>query len=309
MSRALLVVVGLLYFQGQALGNLFSSGPFWNGLRTTFALDGALYWVPYYDSTGYDEVPRTETEAISQGWVLASQTCDNGGMFNGWRYIQQVNATFNEIGAAALYDVNGVIAGIQMNILVSEAKADPTNTYKFDEIPMFLRNTIDGKDVYTLTAYFVDPATICTTGRVPTALQTEGTGAVLKFQNGTNPSALITAPQDRTVALSEGWSDNNCFPGMGVHNWYKQEELQATNCDYILPVFLLYTKQNQLLGFGFQHVGVSNSPRFEHPKGNVVKLIVGPSVSPCLVQKADGIGVTTMHVFLIDTPLSQTCLL
>jgi len=47
---------------------------------------------------------------------------------------------------------------------VAEAKADPNNTYKYDEIAMFLRNTVNGVDSYTLTAYFTDPGntTLCT---------------------------------------------------------------------------------------------------------------------------------------------------
>jgi len=289
---------------------VLATDPLWNGLETTFSLDGILSWVPFYKSTGYSPVPRTQAEAVSDDWVslMATPTCENGGLFNGFRYIEMVDNS-RDFSVAALYDINGVIAGIQMNILVSQAKA-ANNTYQFDQISMFLKNSIDSQDVYTLTAYFVDPATICTTGRLATDLTISGTGNVLYFQNGPDATTLIQAPMDRPTALSEGWSDNKCFVGMGVHNWYRQEEFQTTigPCDFLRPVFLLYTKTNQLLGFGFQHVGKSVAPRFEHPPPAVVKLIVGPLVSPCLMEKAGGIGVTTMHVFLISNPASQTCL-
>jgi hypothetical protein len=123
--------------------------------------------------------------------------------------------------------------------------------------------------------YISISATICSTGRNATDLTNgAGTGTQLSFQNGTNPSVLIVAPMNRTVALQQNWSDNNCFIGMGVHNWYEQEKLQETNCDYILPVFLLYNKQDGLLGFGFQHVGrtTSASNRFENPDDKAVKV-------------------------------------
>ncbi|OXA64171.1 uncharacterized protein LOC110852818 [Folsomia candida] len=268
-------------------------GRFWDGLRTTF---------PHYAP-----VPRTTKEALSQGWTLASTNCNNGGKFNGFRYIHKPNASFTESSIVPLYDVNGVIAGIQANFLASEAKADPTNTYKFDEIPMFMRNTIDGKNVYTLTSYFVDPAIICTKGRYMTDLNSDGTATTVSFQHGPNPSRTIKAPLERSVAISAGWSNSACFPGMGFHDWYQQEKFQDTKCDKMHPVYLLYGKDNKLVGFGWMAVGNFNSPRYEHHKGAVFKMVIGPSVSPCLVEKADTVGVTITHVMLISNPDSQDC--
>lgn len=111
-------------------------------------------------------------------------------------------------------------------------------------------------------------------GRDPaTAITEQGTGTDLTFQKGATPDTLISAPHDRADALAQEWSDNKCFVGMGVHNWYKQEHFQDDQCDSLRPVFLLYKKQdNKLMGFGFQHVGKSEHPRFEHPPSTVVKV-------------------------------------
>ncbi|OXA37089.1 uncharacterized protein LOC110862695 [Folsomia candida] len=133
-------------------GALFGPTPFWNDLKTTFAIDG---FVPIYQGKGYNPLPRSKTDAEKQNWISASTTCENDGKFAGFRYINAADPTKLDTTTSPLFDKNGIIAGIQMNIKVSEAKANPNNTYKFDKIAMFYRNTIAGDDVYTLTAYFV----------------------------------------------------------------------------------------------------------------------------------------------------------
>ncbi|OXA47514.1 hypothetical protein Fcan01_17581 [Folsomia candida] len=153
--------------------------------------------------------------------------------------------------------------------------------------------------------------TICAEGRSSDQLTIDGTGTQFYFQNGSDPSHLIVVPNDRTQALAEGWSNNKCFVGMGVHNWFQQEKFQETNCNYFRPAFLLYNLRNKLIGFGFHHVGKSFSNRVEHPPAAVAKSIVGSSVSQCLVDLASdgGVGITTMHVFMIKNPQLQNCII
>lgn len=40
---------------------------------------------------------------------------------------------------------------------------------------------------------------------------------------------------------------------------------------------------------------------------DLLQMVIGPSVSPCLVEKADTVGVTITHVMLISNPDSQDC--
>lgn len=62
---------------------------------------------------------------------------------------------------------------------------------------------------------------ICTTGRTTQDLINQGTGTGLWFQNGPNPNALIAVPRVRAAASALGWTDCECFPGMGLHNFYE----------------------------------------------------------------------------------------
>ncbi|MCC7159860.1 MAG: hypothetical protein IT281_10000, partial [Ignavibacteria bacterium] len=59
--------------------------------------------------------------------------------------------------------------------------------YKFDTQKMFNRATVAGIDAYVLTAYFVDPRTICTAGRDVARLKSEGSGTGLWLQQGSDP--------------------------------------------------------------------------------------------------------------------------
>lgn len=88
--------------------------------------------------------------------------------------------------------------------------------YKFSAQKMFNRDTIAGVDVYILTAYFVDPSTICTSGRDASRLKNEGTGTGLWLQNGTNPiKDSFSVPLYENAANNTKWVKGACFPSMG----------------------------------------------------------------------------------------------
>ncbi len=77
------------------------------------------------------------------------------------------------------------------------------NPYSFDTQKMFNKERINSIEMYTVTAYFINPgssslfvvsisdasilALICTVGRTISRLEHEGTGTGLFFRNGTNP--------------------------------------------------------------------------------------------------------------------------
>jgi len=48
-----------------------------------------------------------------------------------------------------------------------------------------------------------------------TELANEGTGTGVYFQNGPTPKDLSSIPRRRSEAITEGWTSNSCFPGMG----------------------------------------------------------------------------------------------
>jgi charged multivesicular body protein 7 len=266
----------------------------WVDLKVTFGLNVFR---------NFNSMPRTSEEAVEEGFsnISPPNDCTNDGKYFGFRYIQP-----NDPGMALMYDKNGIISGIQMNFLKSEA-VTPTNLYNFDAVTMYQNTTINAQDYYTLTAYFVPPATICTTGRTKDQLFTEGTGTVLVLQNGLTPSTLINVPLDRTQATAEGWTKNQCFIGMGYHNFYKSEEFAATNCREIRPVFLLFTKSDELLGFGFAGQGFASSPRFEHPGERAIKAIIGDDVAQCLLDVSTSPQLSTMHIYFTKRPYFFHC--
>jgi charged multivesicular body protein 7 len=275
-----------------------SSGVQWDDLKVTFGVN------PFSSNT-FVHMPLTTTEADGGGWEKLSQTCTNDNNFYGFRYMLN-----NDPGVTLLYDVNGVIAGIQMNLLKSEVLSSK-NKYKYDKVSMFQTTTINGKDVFTLTAYFVNPGTICTTGRNETDLKTKGTGDSLFLQNGAklplDSTNLIRVPLKRSNAIRDGWTKNQCFYGMGYHNFYKSEEFQSTNCEEIRPVFLLYNSNDELHGFGFAGNGVASSPRFEHPGRSAIKAIIGNDAAECILDATQTPGISTVHVYFIKRPYFINC--
>ncbi len=98
---------------------------------------------------------------------------------------------------------------------------------------------------------------------------TEGTGSGIWVQSGStplDPDSLVVFPPKRSIASSQGWTNCECFNGMGLHNFWKVEEWNNLNCTEILPVQILYTPdKEELLGFVFQVFGPTSSTRFERP--------------------------------------------
>jgi len=246
-------------------------------------------------------MPRTSQDAESQGWTKASTDCQNGGTFHGNRYFYKGDYTM-----AILYDINGVVAGIQMILKKSEIVTS-ANKFNYAAVPMFQSETLNSNDVYTLTTYFVQPSTICTTGRTAADLTTEGTGSQLFFQNGKSIDTLITAPTTRPTQPSD-WSENNCFPMMGWHNFFKVETFQADNCSTVQPTFLLFNEDKQVRGFGFVAFGDATSTRFEKPDATAIKLIVGSKTPQCLIDMANTLKVSSMHVYFDSKPYLENCI-
>jgi hypothetical protein len=62
--------------------------------------------------TSFDGMPRTATDAEAKGWrSISAKDCTNGGKFFGNRYVLG-----DDIAMALLFDRNGIIAGIQVNV-------------------------------------------------------------------------------------------------------------------------------------------------------------------------------------------------
>ena len=88
--------------------------------------------------------------------------------------------------------------------------------YKFSQQKMFNRDTIGGVDAYVLTAYFVDPKSICQTGRSVASIESQGVGTGLWLQNGSDPiQDSVAVPLDEKSVSGTKWVKGACFPTMG----------------------------------------------------------------------------------------------
>ncbi|CAF3808066.1 unnamed protein product [Rotaria sp. Silwood1] len=218
--------------------------------------------------------------------------------FLGQRFIKD-----NDIALVLIYDIKGSIAGVQLALPVSMAK---TKYYKFDTQKMYNRATVAGIDSYVLTAYFVDPQTICTSGRDEARLKLEGSGSGLWLQNGPDPIRdSVQSPLYENTVNTTKWVLGSCFPSMGVHYWY--DNRLDNKCDEIFPVFLLYNK-GKLTGFGWGLAGKYDySKRTESvPYGAVSKFM--RIVPTCLEKFFEDIGgFTAMHLYFNTAPWNLLC--
>jgi len=178
--------------------------------------------------------------------------------------------------------------------------------YNFPAQKMFNQDTIFGTDVYILTAYFVDPATICKSGRDANHLKTEGTGTGLWLQNGTDPirDSFHSPLYEKDVSQTK-WVKGSCFPSMGVHYWY--DNRLDTDCDTFFPSFLMYNK-GKLTGFGWAVVGkYEYTKRTEFPPLAAITSFLKP-VPTCMTPRYNEAGgFTTMHLYFNADMLNLLC--
>jgi len=94
--------------------------------------------------------------------------------------------------------------------------------YNWTDQTMYNTDTIGGVDVYILTAYFVDPQTICSSTDIPNR-RLGDTGTGLWLQNGTDPiQNSFTIPLDQNKINETKWTLGHCFYSMG-----KQQNCQS----------------------------------------------------------------------------------
>jgi charged multivesicular body protein 7 len=274
--------------------------PAWSDFRGSFLIGKNESFAPF---------PKTLNDTLtnSENWVQVGNDCSNGGLFNGFQYVKQ-----DDYSVALLFDVNGIIAGIQMLIKKSVVNV-AGNPLNYNAVPTYQNATYAGEDYYVLTAYFVEPSTICTTGRSTSSLAQDGTGTGVWLQNGPTPADLLEMPLIRPESEDENengkWTKNGCFPAMGHHNFYSIDQYYRTNCTEMVPAFGLYNKNSkQLHGFGLITVGNLTQPRFEHPPEPAIRLILTGAKTPqCVVDMANGVGVTSLHVYFTEEPWKIGC--
>ncbi|XP_060066722.1 uncharacterized protein LOC132547007 [Ylistrum balloti] len=271
-----------------ATGNAFFFGdPDWNNLRVTWSYNPL-------GKNAFNAMPRTVAEATAQGFVKESECggkiINNNAGIQGNRYVKG-----RDYALVLLYDRKGYIAGIQIGVPKNgSAGFPPVNQINHPFVPI--------ANMYFVTAYFTNPATICSTGRTAAKYAEEGTGDSLYIQNGTDAVAnSIKIPMVETdVTRTTKWTKGHCFVTMGVHYWYNVRA--DMSCDDFFPVFLLYNN-GKLNAFGWAMGTAMSSPRMEHPDSSVIQSFINP-VPQCLIRKEH---LSTMHIYMTNVPLADTC--
>ncbi|XP_078669994.1 uncharacterized protein LOC144910589 [Branchiostoma floridae x Branchiostoma belcheri] len=278
-ALVLLVLAGVVAAEGFLYNDVD-----WSDLKVTW---GANPFSHQY----FQSVPRKESDAKAADWTaFHSGTECNGAFYNGYRFIKD-----NDPAVMLLFDKNGYIAGIQMGAQKDKVPAGTPSQYI-----QSLWN--DDDDMYVITAYFVDPATICTTGRTEEDFDQHGTGTDLYIQNGTTPASLIRIPKSESGLAGTAWTKGGCFYTMGRHYWYNVS--RDMDCDRFFPVFLMYNS-GDLNGFGWDMNANLDSPRYEHPPAAALGLFFDeePACLPDLANR----GLTTQHIYLDNTPQLNFC--
>jgi len=266
-----LLVVVLVPLMAQASQN-------WDGLRVTWDLNPFNTWA-------FDVLPRDLSKDDMHGFTYKDDQCAAGGSFKGKRYWYK-----DDPATITLYDVNGYIAGLQTSI--PKSKYTPASQQIGHPL-------IDDGDFWTLTMYFVDPSTICTTGRSADQFASEGTGMNLWIQNGTDAVAnSFQVPASQSDMGSTKWSKGHCFVTMGVHYWYNVRT--DMSCDDFFPFFLLYNG-GKLNGAGFALNVYLDSKRYEHPPTSVIGQFIDP-LPTCFSTDPSYAKLSTQHVYMTDWP-------
>ncbi|CAF1085166.1 unnamed protein product [Adineta steineri] len=268
----------------------------WNTLKVKWGPDPLVT-----NDDAFVRQPRTVQQALQEQYKrLPNGLGDQciGKTTVGYHYWKN-----NDTAVILLFDRQGTIAGIQMAFPRLLAK---DKFYSYDTQKLFNRETINNVDMYTITAYFIEPAKICTVGRTLSRLEHEGTGTGLFFQNGTNPlQDSIEVPFWENDIGRTKWTRGACFKTMGNHYWYDNH--LNKNCSEFLPGFALYNK-GQLSAFGWIIVDKFDfSPRIEFPPKTAILSFLNP-VPKCMSQQYDDAGgFSTMHTYFNTDPANLEC--
>jgi len=252
--------------------------PDWNSLRATFSLNPLNSWA-------FDKLPRATSEKMDN-YALRDDQCNTANAkFLGKRYWYKQDPALS-----LLYDNKGTIAGIQTSI--------PKSSFT-PPAPVKDKNFVEDGDFWTLTAYFVDPSTICSQGRSADQLSTQGTGTGLWLQMGQNPvTDSVRIPSSEEEMKKTNWKFGHCFWMMGNHYWFNVTK--DMNCDNYIPNCIMYNK-GRLTAFCFSINAVLSSPRYEHPTASIANKFIDP-VPDCFFKDPSYKTTSTIHIYFIDNP-------
>ncbi|KAH7937430.1 hypothetical protein HPB49_012187 [Dermacentor silvarum] len=245
-----------------------------------------------WKASAFAQMPLTAKQAEEMGFVQLNSQC--AGTFYGFRFMKD-----NDPSVVLLYDVNGVISGLQSGFHVENSRMHPRAGYIMD--------TVAGRDIQFLTVYFLPPELICARGRSLRELEEEGVGSNVYLQRETEAlSRLVSAPRYDDDLRNSLWVREACYPGMGRHYFWNITEDMA--CEHLFPVYVTFFR-GEIVSFGFLHsLAPPSSGRFERViKENIGTYLHRPP--KCLEKElaAPGTRFSSLHVYLVSKPWEVTC--
>jgi len=236
----------------------------------------------------FDALPLTKEEAEEAGFKAINTEC-SGANFVGYRYYLN-----NDPSVILIYNQVGLVSGFQTAYKISDMDKFPDAKSTYAK-KIYVEETIDGVKVKTVTAYFRDPAKMCS--NVPSS------ALELNFQNGTAPTDVKkVAPAEEDI--EKVWTEGRCLSSMGMHYWYNAPA--DMDCDELSPPFVLYDR-GVISGFGFATYGNFTSLRYEHIPVQFLGAVF-KEVPKCLPEKfGKNQGGSTVHVFFNQQPYKLIC--
>ena len=273
------IILSVLFFASAAHSFFFGSGPDWNGLRVTWSPNPLSTWA-------FDSMPRTLDENQYGDFRPRDDQCKIANA----KFLGQRLWYKQDPAVILLYDTKGTIAGIQTSSPKSSYTPPASSTG---------RGYVDDGDYWTLTAYFVDPKTICAAGRTKDQLASEGTGTGLWFQTGPDPLRnIFRAPNSEEEIKKTNWKYTTCFPTMGDHYWYNVSK--DLPCADFVPVCLMYNS-GRLTAFCFAFNADLPSYRYEKSSPLTSWATINPTPD-CFYKEPSFQSLSSIHIYLIDNP-------
>ncbi|XP_032521633.2 uncharacterized protein LOC116773315 [Danaus plexippus] len=248
-------------------------------------------------------VPRTIAAAIHDHWSLTPRP--SGPLASLSMYCHP------DLTVCALFDDNGKAAGLQIALDQTELKNNKYDMKQtgFVEWAVTLR---DGsiRRFWAIQMYFVDQEYL----NLPAADREASYDDSKLLQQdslwltGFNGTVDRISSKDSDIQESV-FTRQACIPWMGRHYYHKMTKSTQCRADTMYPWFPL-TDSGNLIAVGMMVIGSypvkESRDWFEHPPRLAVSTIV-PEGPECLYQLAENPGVTTMHVYFINTPWGVGC--
>jgi hypothetical protein len=227
------------------------------------------FGVTFPKNTG---LPENENDAKDAQWVKIEDSCD------GVKYVSPQKDYTNVI----VYDKSGKLAGVDVAITVEPAEPMKSRFYKTKDY--------EGRQFFVLSAFFVDPSTICGTRSAGPY------GDRVWWRQNDGDYFKLPLTQDGARADPK-WKLGTCIPGMGIHYWY--EISNEMSCNDFTPFFVMYNGGELTtfaVGFGMDRLVSGPNNRFEHAPKFVVRANFRSETLPQCLMK-DEVKVSTMHFF------------